>query len=75
MVFDKTDHLLLVGRIHPEMAPEALGRTLLQAVIEPLVIAVVEPLLLQFQLQVPVNFGYEKEVREILPDAMNHLGQ
>src|SRR5271157_1097723 len=44
-----------------------------QAVIEPLVVAEVEPLLLQLPLQVPVSLGNEAEVRMRSLDGRNHF--
>src|SRR5271157_475386 len=44
-----------------------------QAVIEPLVVAEVEPLLLQLPLQVPVSLGNEAEVRMRSLDGRDHF--
>ena len=66
MVLDETKQLLLVSKVRTEMKPDALGVVVLQPIIEPLVVAEVEPLLLQLPLQVPVSLGNEAESSDAL---------
>ena len=68
MVLDEADHPLLVGRIRQEVLTHALGIPVLHPVVELLVVAEVEPLLLQLPLQVPVGLGDEPELRMLRLD-------
>jgi len=63
MVLDEADEFLLVAEISAQMEPDALGRVVLQPVVQALVIAVIESLLLELPLEVPIGLGDEKEVR------------
>src|SRR5580704_11080988 len=62
VVLEEAEQLLLVGKVSAEMKPNSLCIVMLQAIIEPLVVAEVEPLLLQLPLQVPISLGDEAEV-------------
>ena len=62
MVLDEADQPLLVRQDQPEMQPHVLGVVMLQPVVESLVVAVIEPLLLQFPFQVPVGLGDEQKI-------------
>ena len=66
MVLDETEELLLVGKIGAEMKADTLRIAVLQPVIELLVVAEVESLLLQLPLQVPIGLGNEEEIRDAL---------
>src|SRR5208282_4740305 len=55
------------------MKPNILCIVMLQAIIEPLVVAEAEPLLLQLPLQVPVSLGNEEEVRLRSLDGKDHV--
>ena len=50
MVLEEAKQLLLVGKVSTELKPNTLCIVMLQAIIEALVIAEVEPLLLQLPL-------------------------
>ena len=45
------------------MPPHALGRVVLQPVVQPLVVAKVESLLLEVPFEIPICLGHEEEVR------------
>jgi hypothetical protein len=49
-------------RIRVEMAAHGLGVPGVQAVVQPLVVGVMEPLLLERPLEIPVRLGHEHEV-------------
>src|SRR5436190_1372657 len=49
------------------------GVTLAEAVVEPLVVRVVESLLLEGPLQIPVDLGHEAEVRNPCPHLLGRL--
>src|SRR5262249_55090813 len=69
MILQKPDELVLVGKIGVQMRPDALGSIMLQAVVQPLVVTVVESLLLQVPLQVPIGLGDKEHVRMSLPHS------
>src|SRR5262249_36597421 len=62
VVLNETNQPLLVCRIRTEMKPDAFCVVIHQAVIQPLVVTEVEPLLLKFPFQVPVRLGDEEEI-------------
>src|SRR5262245_28365601 len=55
------------------MKTNALRITMFQAVIKPLVVAVIEAQLLQVPLAVPVRLGNKEEIRVALPHAWDNL--
>ena len=63
VILDEANKLRLIRRIGAEMAADALGIIVFQAVVQPLVVAVVEPLLLQLPFEIPVRFGDEEKRR------------
>src|SRR5271170_2207144 len=63
VVLEEAKQLLLVVKVGTEMKPNTLCIIMLEAIIEPLVVAEVEPQLLQLPLQAPVSFGHEEELR------------
>jgi hypothetical protein len=63
VIFDETKQLLLIPQLRTEMKPNTFGILMLQAVIEPLVIAEIKPLLLKLPLQIAVGLGDEEKVR------------
>ena len=62
MVLDEAQHFLLVRRIGQQVQTNVLGVTMLKAVVELLVVAVIEALLLKLPLKIPVGLGDELEV-------------
>jgi hypothetical protein len=62
MVLDETEQLLLVGKLSTDMQPNILRFVMFQPIIESLVVAEVEPMMLQFPLQVPISLGNEAAV-------------
>ena len=73
MVLDEANEFLLVSKISAQMEPDALGRVVFQAVVQALVIAEIEPLLLELPLEVPVSLGHEKEVGVESLDGRDHF--
>src|SRR5271165_1675485 len=73
MVLEEANQPLLVGKVSTEMEPNTLCIVMLQTVIEPLVVAEIEPLLLQFPLRVPVSLGNEAEVRMRPLNGRDHV--
>ena len=63
MIFDEANQPFLIAWIGTEMQPNTLGVLMLQAIVEPFVVAEIESLLLQFPLQVPIGLGHEQDVR------------
>src|SRR4029077_12466366 len=63
MVFEKASELVLVIEAGEQVIADRLDVTLSQAVIEPLVITVVEALLLRGPFEVPIDLGHECEGR------------
>ena len=55
------------------MQAHALRALVLQTVVQPLVVAEIEAVLLQLPLHVPVGFGNEQEVRVGALDRRNHV--
>ena len=66
VIFDETEQLLLIGKVSTKMKSNILCIFMLQPVVEPLVIAKVESLLLQFPLQIPVSLGNEERSQDAL---------
>src|SRR5271169_5183966 len=73
VVLEEAKQLLLVGKVGTKMKPNSLCIVMFQAIIEPLVIAEVEPLLLQFPLQVPVSLGNEEKVWMFSLESRDHV--
>src|SRR4029077_7364530 len=73
VVFNEPKELCLIGEISAEMKPHTLRIVMLQAVIEPLVITEVEPLLLQLPLEAPVSLGDKEKFRIRSLDGRNKL--
>ena len=69
VVLQEARELRLVGRRRPEVLAHRPGVPLAQPVVEALVVGVVEPLLLEGPLQVPVHLGHETEARSPFPHA------
>ncbi len=61
VVLDEPHQPFLVVEVRRQVIPDLIGGAVLEAVVEPLVVAVVEALLLQGPLQVPVGLGDEQE--------------
>jgi hypothetical protein len=62
VIFDEPKQFALIADIGKEMKPHLLGRSRCESGIESLVVAEVEPLLLQFPFEVPIGFGYKREI-------------
>src|SRR5215470_19468916 len=73
VVLEETGQLVLVVEPGVEMLTHRPGVTLPEPVVEPLVVGVVESLLLQRPLQIPVDLGHEAEVRDLLAHALRRL--
>jgi len=74
VVLDEAQQSALAGGVSGQVKPDRLGRLVQEAVVESLVVTVVEALLEQLPLQVPVGFGDEDEARPALADAADDLG-
>ena len=61
VVLDEADQSLLVAEVGSQVPVHGLRVVVHQAVVEPLVVAVVEALLLQRPLEIPVGLGHEHE--------------
>jgi len=57
VIFKETRRLLLEQKVGSEMVADGLNMPITEAVVEPLVVGVVEPLLLQGPLEIPVHFS------------------
>src|SRR5579872_7243219 len=91
MIFHKPREFDLIIKSRMEMLAHRPGLTLPQAVIEPLVISVVEPRLLEGPFQVPINLGHKTKARNpfahqpdgerpewqrlFAPSTLKHLGK
>ena len=73
VVLDEAQQPLLVGRVAGQVAAHGVGALVDQPVVEALVVAVVEALLLERPLHVPVGLGDEHEVRAARLDAADHV--
>src|SRR6516164_1205254 len=73
VVLNEADKLRLVSGIGAQMKTNALRIAMFQAVIEPLVVAVIEAQSLQLPLQVPVRLGNEEEIGMALPHCGDGL--
>src|SRR5882762_2985592 len=69
VILEKTDGPALVVGIGQEVAAHSDPVLVAQAVVETFVVGVVEPLLLEGPLEIPVRFGHEDEVRPALAHA------
>ena len=65
--------LVLVIQARAEMVAHRPGVPVAEPVVQPLVVSVIEPLLLQGPFEVPVDFGHEAEVGGLLPHAPGRL--
>ena len=61
VVLDEADESLLVPEVGVQVPVHGVGAVVHEAVVEPLVVAVVEALLLQRPLEIPVGLGHEHE--------------
>ena len=74
VVFEKAGQFVLIVHTGVEVLAHGRCMALTQAVVQPLVIGVIEALLLQRPFQVPVDLGHEEKVRKLLPHALGRLG-
>ena len=91
VVFQEAGELVLIVEPGVKMLAHGPGVAVAQAVVEPLVVGVVEALLLQRPFQVPIDLGHEAEAgmaladllrrrrpeerRSLAPGALEHVGQ
>src|SRR5512132_1770208 len=61
MVLEEASELILIVQRRDQMVAYRPSAPLAQSIVEPLVVAVIEPLLLQGPFQVPVHFRHEQE--------------
>ena len=73
VVLQEAGQPVLVIEPGQEVLAHRPGVPLAQAVVQPLVVGVVEPLLLQRPFEVPVDLGHEAEVGDLLPHAPGRL--
>src|SRR5882672_4130001 len=73
VVFYEAKQLSLIGKICTEVEPNAFCAIVLQPVIEPLVVAEIEPQLLQLPFHVPVSFRNKLERRILFLDSRDHI--
>ena len=74
VVLDEADEPPLVFEVGAEVPVHAVGALVHEAVVEPLVVAVVEALLLERPLQIPVRLGDEHEAGAIGLDRADQRG-
>ena len=70
MILEKAYQATVVSRITLQMLPYRLDLSMFQPVIQPLIVAIVESLLLQFPFEIPVRFSHKEE----LPMAPSYGG-
>ena len=73
VVFQEAGHFVLVIQSREKMLAHRPGVTLAQAVVQPLVVGVIESLLLHRPFPVPVDLGHELEVRMFAPHGLGCL--
>ena len=73
MVFEKARQLVLVIQASVEMLAHGAGMTFTQAVVQTLVVSIVESLLLHRPFPIPVDLGHELEVRMFAPHGLGCL--
>src|SRR5512144_475899 len=74
VVLEEAGHVVLEVEAREEVLADGPRVTLFQAVVEPLVVGVVEALLLEGPLEVPVDFGHEEEARDPGADGLRDPG-
>ena len=70
VVLQETGELVLVIEARVEMLAHRPRMAFPEAIVEPLVVGVVEALLLQRPFQVPVDLGHEEEAGNTFPDPL-----
>ena len=73
MVFEKTRELVLVVQPGVKVFAHRPGVPFAKAVVEPLVVGVIESLLLHRPFPVPIDLGHKLEVRVFPPDGLGRL--
>jgi hypothetical protein len=73
MIFNKADQFSLVIKVSAKMEAHALRGVAFEAVIQALVVTVIEPLLLEFPLEIPITLSNEKEIRPRFLQGGNHI--
>ena len=61
VILQETGELVLIVEAGEQMLPHGSGMAFAQAIVEPLVVGVVEPLLLHSPLEIPIDFSHEAE--------------
>ena len=70
VVLQEAGQLVLVIQARVEMLAHRPGMAVAEAVVEPLVVGVIEALLLERPFQVPVDLGHEEEAGNALAHAL-----
>ncbi len=70
MVFQEAGHAVLILLRASQMFADRARQAVHQAVVEFLVVGVIEALLLESPLHIPVNLGQKEETRELRMDAL-----
>ncbi len=63
MILNEAHQFILIAEVCKQMLAHGFGVVVNQSVIQPLVIAVVEALLLQLPLKAPICLGHEQRLR------------
>ena len=74
VVFQEAGELVLIVDFCAEMLAYRTRMTFAQSIVEPFIVGVVEPLLLQRPFSIPVDLGHETEVRMLLAHGLGCLG-
>src|SRR6185436_5226471 len=73
VVLDESDQFFLIRLIGAQMESHLLRGAMLQPIVQPLVVTVVEPLLLKFPLEIPIGFCNEQDPRISLAYGSDEL--
>jgi hypothetical protein len=66
VVFEEAGHTVLEVEVRREVLANRTDVAVLEAVVEPLVVGVVEALLLEGPFEIPIDLGEKEEIRQIL---------
>src|SRR6185503_3152839 len=70
VVFEEAGELVLIVESGKKMFAHGAGMAVAQAIVEPLVVGVIKPLLLESPFLIPIDFGHEAEIGMVLSDRM-----
>ncbi len=73
MIFHEAHHSTLIAAGSQQMIADAVDAVVFQAVIQALIVGVVEAERLQFGLHLPVDFGHKHEVAVLLFDRRDYI--